>query len=93
MLVARTRQNGVDMRSPTRVMVKAVAAIGVPTKGGVASAPETGHLDGEPVQVRPDPFEDVPAEAVWYAPQAQHEPRAAAIRPLAPDSTVRPLFA
>jgi PAS domain S-box-containing protein len=60
--------------------------------GGVADVAASGHNDGEPTGLDRDPSETASGEGMWYAPDALPDPVGAAIRPVRPDSKIRPLF-
>ena len=91
MLVERTRRIGASTLSTARRTARATAATDVAKIGGVSSAAETEQPDGERADLRSDPVADV-SDVTWYAPETPPRPAAAALRPLAPDSRIRPLF-
>jgi PAS domain S-box-containing protein len=91
MLVERTRRIAGSTRSTARRTARATAVTAVAMIGGVASTSETEQPDGERIEIRSEQIGVVP-DALWYAPETPPEPAAAAIRPLAPDAKIRPLF-
>jgi PAS domain S-box-containing protein len=86
------QRTAASMRSTQPPTARATEGIDAPPIGGVAELAATGHSDGEQTGLDQGPSVDPPRESVWYAPEALPDPVAAAIRPVGPDSKIRPLF-
>lgn len=80
------------MRSTPPRTARVTVAIDAPLNGGVTEHAAAGHSDGDRTRLDRAPSVDVPRENLWYAPEVMPDPVGAAIRPVAPDGKIRPLF-